>query len=107
MAWLIIIGTFAAWGAFCLLWVLLGWLLPGEDGYLLLCPGASHRHTDGVLLRYRWLRGLGLLSGPLLLPESAYSPAEQAILQRKHPGIEFYSLDALQARLELEREKLD
>lgn len=107
MAWLIIIGTLAAWGVFCLLWTLLGWVLPGDDGGILLYLSTSRHSADGAILRHHWLRGLGIIKGPLLLLESNFSPEEQAILHKKYPGIEFCSLEALNSRLELEREQLD
>lgn len=64
MAGYILIGTLAAFGAFSAFWALFGWLLPGGKGCALVCFGVP---DDGILSRYRWLKGLGLMHCPLLI----------------------------------------
>ena len=64
MAGYILLGTLAAFGALSALWALFGWLLPGGKGCALVCFGVP---DDGILSRYRWLKGLGLLRCPLLI----------------------------------------
>ena len=63
MGWYVLLGFLAAYGALSALWAGLGWLLPGLRGCALVYMG---RPCEGIRRRYRWLRGLGLLSCPLL-----------------------------------------
>ena len=107
MAWLIILGTLAALGLLSVLWAATGWLLLGEDGGLIVCLCCPGHHADGAIRRYHWLKELGLVKGPLLVLFSNYSPQEQEIMEKKYPGIEFCSLEALPARLEAERKHLE
>lgn len=102
----IILGSLAAFGLLCGLWAAFGWLLPGGRGSVtvFLCrPGVGE---DWIIGRYRWLQGLGLLHGPLLILGSGLSEQEQAAICQRHRGIEFCSLEALSARLEWEWEQL-
>ena len=88
-------GTLAAYGAFCALWAMLGWLLPGLDGCALVCFG----QPDGeIFTRYKWLRGLGLLRCPLL----AVTPEGES-----RDGMEICAGEALLTRLEMERKRFD
>ena len=63
MVWHILLGTLAAYGALSAIWASLGWLLPGLRGCALVYMGTPE---EGVCRRYRWLRGLGLISCPFL-----------------------------------------
>ena len=63
MVWYILLGTLAAYGALSAIWASLGWLLPGLRGCALVYMGTPE---EGVCRRYRWLRGLGLISCPFL-----------------------------------------
>ena len=63
MVWYILLGTLAAYGALSAIWASLGWLLPGLRGFALVYMGTPE---EGVCRRYRWLRGLGLISCPFL-----------------------------------------
>ena len=63
MGWYILLGFLSAYGALSVLWASLGWLLPGLKGCAVVYMG---RPSQGVCRRYRWLRGLGLLSCPFL-----------------------------------------
>lgn len=107
MAWIIILGTLAAWGLLCILWAALGWLLPGSSGGVMLCLCRLGKVPDGVILRYCWLRGLGLMNCPLLILDSSLSRREQEIYLKKYPGIEFCSLEEVPARLEVERNRIE
>ena len=94
MAGMIILGTLAAFGCLSLLWVLLGWLLPGGRGAALVCVGVP---DVGVLSRVRWLHSLGLLQLPLLVVTEAEVP------EAMWDGMEYCSGEGLLARLEQER----
>ena len=63
MGFFVLIGFLAAYGAVSVLWAGLGWLLPGLRGCALVYMGTPE---EGVCRRYRWLRGLGLISCPFL-----------------------------------------
>lgn len=92
MAGYIIVGTLAAFGAFSMLWALLGWLLPAGQGCVLVCFGQP---DEGILSRFLWLRGAGLLTCPLLavVPEGTDLPEPAQIC----------TVAELPARLEWER----
>lgn len=67
MAAFIIMAVLAAFGAVCALWVLLGFLLPRQQGAaaVLICRGDP---TEEYLIRrYLWLYDLGLVRCPLIL----------------------------------------
>ncbi|MDO5546219.1 MAG: hypothetical protein Q4F81_10455 [Eubacteriales bacterium] len=63
MVWCILLGTLAAYGALSAIWAALGWLLPGLRGCALVYMGTPR---EGILRRWRWLRGLGLVDCPFL-----------------------------------------
>ena len=96
MAGYIILGALGAFGCLSLLWALLGWLLPAGQGCALVCYGEP---DEGILSRYLWLRGTGLLRCPLLavVPAEADPSGEKEICTR----------EALLARLEWERNRFD
>jgi len=87
-----VVGTLAAFGGLCLLWTILGWLLPSGKGCALVCYGAP---DEGIYARYRWLRSMGFLSCPLL------AVSEEEIGCWKEA--ELCTTEALLARLEGER----
>lgn len=106
MAWYFIVGALAAFGLICILWILYGCLLGKAVDGMLVCICDGCREED-LLLRYSQLRGAGLLHCPFILADSKLSPREQEILQRRHPGLEFCTLEQLVHRLETERLSLD
>lgn len=86
----------AAFGLLSSLWAVLGWLLPGGRGMAMVCLGAP---DEGMVSRYRWLRGLGLLRCPLLVTEGG--------TWRHIDGMEICGPEELLHRLELERKQID
>lgn len=79
MVWYFVIGTLAAFGALCVLWVLFGALLPfsGSGVLFCLCRQEESRH---IARRYRWLRDLGLVKSRLIFltePDSANTILQQ------------------------------
>ena len=97
MAGYVVLGVLAAFGALGVLWAALGWLLPGGKGMAMVCVGSP---DEGILARYKWLRGLGLFSCPLIVA------AEETEL-RAADGMEICEPENLLSRLELERNKID
>lgn len=97
MAGYIVLGTLAAFGLLSAVWALLGWLLPDGRGCAMVCLGTP---DEGICSRYRWLRGMGLLSCPLLIvaEESGEAPEET---------MEICSREELLPRLEQERNRFD
>ena len=97
MVWYFLLATLAAFGLFSVLSVILGWLLPAGKGCALVCVGQP---DIGVLSRWKWLQGMGLLKCPLIAvteTEALYVDSE----------IEQISRDDLLARLETERDRFD
>lgn len=95
MAGCFVLVLFAAMGIMSLLWVLLGWLLPSGQGVVMVCLELP---DPGVLSRYRWLRGLGLLQCPLVAVTGGGSPVVPE-------DVEICSREELQDRLEREKER--
>lgn len=95
MAGCVILGTLAAFGLFCVVWTVFGWLLPGLKGCVLVCMGALEEET---LARYKVLRGMGLLDCPLLVVAETESESTD---------VEICSGEELLSRLEWERKRFD
>ena len=99
MIWFILLGTLAAFGLLCCVYCILGLFLSDDVRPKLVCLLPRSHHPDGAIARYRLLRDLGLVQGPLLIlgaePENAGA------------DIEFCTVQELSARLELERNTLD
>lgn len=104
MAALIILAVLGAFGLLCAVWVLFGFLLPGQRGAaaVLLCHGEAAE--EAVLRRYLWLYNIGLIRCPLLLVDCGLSRQDRARLE-KFP-FPLCSPEELQTKLEQEREHL-
>ncbi len=98
MALYVIVGTLAAFGLLSIGWTVLGWLLPGGRGACLVYFGMA---DEGILTRYHWLRGLGLLCCPLLVV------TEEAPERFPGDNMEICSPANLLPRLEMERNRFD
>ena len=99
MALWVILGMLAAFGLLSAVWTALGWLLPDGRGMALVCLGCP---DEGIVSRYRWLRGAGLLRCPLLVCAEEDLPQWQTAT-----GIEICGREELVPRLELERKNID
>ena len=97
-------GTLAVFGAFFVGFALMGWLLGSGGGFrLIYFPAAD---PAAGLFRYRMLRGLGLLTCPLVMADTALSPEEKAWIVKKFPGIRFCSPEELAEILRQEEDSL-
>lgn len=105
MAALIVLAVLGAFGLLCVLWVLFGFLLPGQRGgaAVLLCRGDPEE--EAVLRRYLWLYNAGLIRCPLLMVDCGLTE-QQRIWLVKHPII-LCTPEELQHQLEQERKQLD
>jgi hypothetical protein len=90
-----LLGTLAAFGCFCAVWAVFGWLLPGLKGSMLVYAGVP---GEEILARYRLLKGMGLLNCPLLVV---------AETQQDNLDFEICSGEDLLPRLEWERKRFD
>lgn len=90
-----VVGVLCAFGLLSALWAALGWLLPGAKGWALVCVGVPE---EKMLLRCRWLTGLGLLDCPLIVvaEEGENVPSDMEICSREE----------LISRLEWERNRV-
>ena len=101
MVFLILFAFLAGFGALSLIWVILGWFLPKVSFVLVFrCPKGCH--PDGAIGRCRWLQGLGLVRGPLVIVGD-FPEKEQKIWKRKHSNVEFLSPEVIASVPELER----
>ena len=80
MVFAILMGTLAAYGALSALWAALGWLLPGLRGCALVYAGTPE---EGICRRYRWLRGLGFFSCPLIAVTEGEATEEIEVCSRE------------------------
>lgn len=95
---MVILSVFAAFGLLCVLWVCLGFLLPGQQGVhpVLVCYGQS---VDAALRRHRWLRDIGISRGPLILVDAGM-PEDQRQMLENRPDIEICTPAQLYSRVE-------
>ena len=91
----ILFGTLAAIGAWSILWAALGWLLPAGQGSALVCYGVP---DTGIVSRWKWLNGIGLLRCPLIAVTEEVFPEEET---------ERCSGEELLSRLETERKRFN
>lgn len=102
-AW-IVIGALAAFGGLCVLWVLFGFLLPGQRGAVTVCLCCGNGAEEALIRRYHWMRDVGLVHCPLVLLDGGLSEEYKAALTQR--GLTVCDMAELAARLEQEREKL-
>ena len=104
MAAMIVLAVLGAFGLLCALWVLFGFLLPGQRGAaaVLLCQGGTQE--EAVIRRYLWLYNTGLIRCPLLLVDCGLSQHERSRLERHH--VILCTPEELQNQLEQERRHL-
>ena len=95
MAGYVLVGMLAAFGVFCALWAVFGWLLPGLTGCVLVCPGPVE---EEIFTKYKWLKDAGILDCPLLVVTESGEPAA---------NVEICSWEDLRFRLEMERKRFD
>jgi len=107
LAGFIFLGAAAAYGVFCAVWALFGWIISGGEGGALVCRCRPGRSELPLIRRYILLKELGLIRMPLLLLDCALPEQELARLRGKCRTIEICSLQDLPARLELERNRID
>ena len=92
MAGYVILGAFAAFGLLSAIWAVLGWLLPSGKGCALVCYGMP---DIGIVSRWKWLHGLGLLRCPLI-----------AVTEENCEETENCAGEDLLTRLEMERNRV-
>ena len=104
MAALIVLAIFGAFGLLCAVWVLFGFLLPGQRGAaaVLLCRGEPAE--EAVLRRYLWLYNTGLVRCPLLAVDCGLKDGQRIWLSQ-YP-ITLCTPEELQNQLEQERNQL-
>lgn len=98
----ILIGLLAAFGLLCALWCVLSLRPSGGCGWTVVCYRGKTQ--TAALRRCRWLRSWGLYRGPILLVSLETMEQQPQISSREAEDIEFCTLAALPARLELELE---
>ena len=101
------IGALAALGALCALWAMLGKWLGGRANFVAICFCRDAYSAFSALARWRWLRGMGLIRGRLLLIDCGINEEEKQVLSSR--GVDFVCCrpSELAEILELERKELD
>lgn len=105
MAALLVIFVLAACGVLSILWAAFGFLLPGQRGVVMVCLDGRGKE-EAVIRRYSWLRGLGLVRGPLVIIDRGISEQERERLLRMEQDVVICTLENLISSLEQERERL-
>ena len=79
MMGMVFLCLLAGIGLMSIRWAALGWLLPDLEGAVFVCAGIPREEN---LIRYRWLRGLGLLGCPLVIvtEENPWAIPEDTVL---------------------------
>lgn len=88
----VLLGLLAAFGLFCALWVLLGFLLPGSRRctIILLC---MPKNESALLRRLLWLRETGLLRCNIVLSGRGLTDVQRRHIRQRYPSIEFCDPD--------------
>ena len=100
----ICVGMLAAFGLWCVLWTVLGWLhLPREPEMICICKTGPQ--LEATLRRWNRLRGWNLVTGRLLVVDEGLTEQERMDILRLGREIEFCDPKALPALLEMGAEK--
>ena len=102
MAMYIVLGMLAAYGLLCALWAVFGLCFSGARGWAAVCFCAPGQ--EAALRRCCRLRDWGLLRGCVLAVHKGLTQERLQLLSREFRDVEFCTLEALPARLELELE---
>ena len=95
----VLIGFLAAFGAFCVLWSLLGsWLTDSREERIFLLPAPGRE--EATLRRYRWLRHTGFVKGRLIVVSNV-----AATLSEKYPDMRFVTWEEFTLAREFEQER--
>ena len=97
MTVLLILSILAVFGVLCVLWVFLGWLLPGQKGVstVYVCRGEE---IDALLRRHRWLRDMGIIRSRLIIVDEGMTEQQRRLLDGKH-GIEICAREQIADRI--------
>ncbi len=106
MAAFIVLTILAAFGGLCVLWILFGFLLPGQRGAAAVCLCRSGAMEEPVIRRYLWLYNTGLVRCPLLLVDCGLSEQERKRLPRFGHNVILCTYEELPTLLKQEREHL-
>lgn len=107
MAAFIILGVLAAFGAFCILWGIFGFLLSGNRGGAMVCLCTDGETEGSVIRRFLWLHSTGLCRCPVVLVDCGLSPTVLQKLQRSEAPITLCAPEELEILLKQERSRLD
>lgn len=82
MALYFVLGTFAAFGVLCAVWVVFGWMLPGSCGVLRYCPGKAEDAMN-FAERYLWMKRVGLIHCALVIADAELDETEKRWLTER------------------------
>ena len=102
-----LIGALAAFGFLCALWAIVGSWLGKKARFVALCFCKTSHTAFCAAARWRWLCGMGLARGSLLVIDCGLSEAEQQALQSVCKDVVLCLPSDLTAKLELERNDFD
>ncbi|MBP3674014.1 MAG: hypothetical protein J6J18_09330 [Oscillospiraceae bacterium] len=106
MAGYVLVGMLAAFGIFCSLWVILGWLLPGGKGGVLVCWGNPGFPEKYFVQRYIFLWETGLIRCNLLVVDLGLDESDIMWLRHLSSRIRICTPEELPSGLELERKRI-
>lgn len=101
----VLVGTLAAFGLICVIWLVCGLFLPDCRGGICLLNGPLDEKNLATARRWIWLREMGLLCGPLTALESQLTAEEREWLICH--GFEICSLEACLHRLGIGEKNVD
>ena len=93
MAGMILLGTLAAFGALCGLWLRTGAILPGDRTGLMIYCWQSSAAGRGFVLRWRAQWELGLLRGRLAVIDLGLTEEDRLFLARWGRNVEIWETE--------------
>lgn len=101
MALLICLGTLAAFGILCAVWVCFGWLFSGGSRGCVICAGTE---AAAICRRMLWLRDLGLVQCRVYLVRA--DAPEEVCRELERRGAVIWDLRIMSGDPEVEREEI-
>ena len=93
MAGMILLGTLAAFGALCGLWLIAGIILPEDQAGLTIYCWRESAAGRGFVLRWRVQWELGLLRGQLAVIDLGLTVEDRLFLTRWGRNVEIWEME--------------
>ncbi len=106
MGWLILISALAVFGAVCLVWFLILWVMPEPEAGRMILSGEPGLQDNIHLRRHLTLGAMGLVPRPVTVVDLGLAEPERKWAENQ-PGVELWTKQRYLRYLETERERID